>query len=217
MAQHMTQLDQKIRFFSQLVSEMNHRVEEAALRSRQAVEENNMPLMAKILSDDAFIDQLRSLVESDGVRILVSESPYGESIRKVIAGMKIVTHLERIGDMFVKYATLCGVSRIPVLIDGIQEMMKYDIQMIQEIQPLVDEPDAEQAIKVARLDDKIDELRDELYKKLLAIEPKTPSERSVLYQYYASIKELERVGDHLTSVCAWIVYMVRGEKPNLNQ
>ena len=63
----------------------------------------------------------------------------------------------------------------------------------------------------------MDALRLEMDRKRLDIEPKDATDRSALYQYYASIKELERLGDHMTSVCSWIVYIVRGEKPNLNE
>ncbi len=217
MAKQMTRLDEKLQLFSKLVAEMGLRVGEAAAQAQQAVADNNMSLMAKIISDDAFIDQLRSLVESDGVRILVSEAPYGKAIRTVVAGMKIVTHLERVGDMVVKFSTLCGVKRIPVLLDGCLAMLEYDRQMIEGIQELLDEPDDQKAIQLAKLDDKVDALREDMDRKLLAIEPKDAADRAALYQYYASIKELERLGDHMTSVCSWIVYIVRGEKPNLNE
>ncbi len=217
MAKQESGLDEKLRLFKQLVVEMCHRVADAASQAQLAVEKDDVALMAKIVSDDAFIDQLRSLVESDGVRLLVSEAPYGKAIRSVVAGMKIVTHFERVGDMVVKFATLCGVMKFPTLHEGCLQMVSYGRQMIEGIEELLENPDDKKAMQIAKLDDKVDLLRVELDKKLLAMEPKTQNERAALFQYYASVKELERLGDHLTSVCSWIVYVVKGEKPNLNE
>ena len=91
-------LDEKMRFYQQLLVQMVNRVEEAIYQAQTAFRNNDINLARKVLADDYFIDQLQELIENDGVRLLVSEAPYGHYMRYIIAGIKIVSSLERMGD-----------------------------------------------------------------------------------------------------------------------
>ncbi|MFA7118292.1 MAG: PhoU domain-containing protein, partial [Sphaerochaetaceae bacterium] len=172
------------------------------------------------VSDDYFIDQMRSLVESDGVHLLISEAPYGQYMRQVIAGLKIVTSLERMGDHAAHLAAMAvmpvGGEEHTAVINEIVEMALSDAKMTREAVEAMIHMDADKATAVAKLDDDIDQRRQKINAMILVLEPKDITERENLYNYYYIAKELERLGDHVTNICAWIVYMVQGVKPDLN-
>ncbi|HKL57585.1 MAG TPA: PhoU domain-containing protein, partial [Sphaerochaeta sp.] len=72
---------------------MVYRVEEAILQAQHAFRNHDILLAKKVIANDWFIDQLQEMVENDGVRLLVSEAPYGHYMRHIIAGIKIVSSL----------------------------------------------------------------------------------------------------------------------------
>ena len=74
----------------------------------------------------------------------------------------------------------------------------------------------EKAVEVAAMDDAMDEMRSNVNQELYAITPSGPSDMERLFNLFYLAKEMERLGDHVTTICRWIVYMERGERPKLN-
>ena len=101
-----SKLDEKMQFFQEMLIQMVNRVEEAIYQAQYAFRNHDVALARRVVADDYFIDQLREMVENDGVRLLVSEAPYGHYMRHIIAGIKMVTNLERMGDYAVHLAQM---------------------------------------------------------------------------------------------------------------
>ncbi len=214
------QLDDKMQFFHELLIQMVNRVEEAIYQAMHAFKNHDEALAEKVVSEDYFIDQMRDLIESDGVRLLISEAPYGHYMRQVIAGLKIVTSLERMGDHAAHLAKLAiqttsGTSHRKI-VDAIADMALADAKMTRCAVDALIANDAELARKVAAMDDGIDEYRRQINALIFAEEPKEAKDREDLYNYFYIAKEMERLGDHVTTICSWIVYMAAGVKPDLN-
>ena len=72
------------------------------------------------------------------------------------------------------------------------------------------------AIEVAAMDDRMDAMRDAINKDLFAMQPTGPGEMERLLNLFYLTKEMERLGDHVTTICRWIVYMDKGSRPRLN-
>lgn len=210
------QLEEKMEFFHSLLVEMAGRVVDSAKESEEAFRKRDVPLYEKVKMNDAVIDQMRTLVESDGVRILISEAPYGSYLREVVGGMKIVTELERIGDIAVKFAAMANFLPFPEIAGALQKMTEADRSMAEHMVDALVGIDAEKARETAKMDDDVDALRTKAEAMVVAYEPATKEERVSLFRHDAIVKEMERFGDHITTICAWIVYMQEGVKPNLN-
>lgn len=214
------QLDDKMQFFHELLVQMVNRVEESIYQAIHAFKNHDEALAEKVVTEDYFIDQMRDLIESDGVRLLISEAPYGHYMRHVIAGLKIVTSLERMGDHAAHLARLAvqtaeGATTRKI-IDAIADMALADAKMTRSAVDALIANDAEAARKVAAMDDDIDERRRQINEMIFAEVPKDAKQREDLYNYFYITKEMERMGDHVTTICSWIVYMAAGEKPDLN-
>lgn len=211
------QIDDKLRFLQEQLVGMGNRVEKALGDTLYAFREKDLELALRIDGDDSLVDQMRTLVESDAVRVLISEAPYGTSMRTVIASMKIVTSLERMGDIAAKLSPLSKYDSPLDVSTLISSMAEEDLIMLRGCLEVLGRFDAVLAREIAKLDDNVDELCVKADNLICSMEPKDKKEREVLYRDIAVVKQLERFGDHATTICAWVVYLVEGEKPNLNQ
>lgn len=212
------QLDEKLDFFNGLLLQMVSRVEESILKATVAFRDQDTNLAEKVVAEDYFIDQLRDMIENDSVRLLISEAPYGHYMRYVVAGLKMVTSLERMGD---HAAHLAGIaSHIDKenktekqVVDKIVAMANADARMFRKAIEALMEKDGVAAVEVSYMDSEIDEFRFEINNLIFSQgDARNPN----MYEYFYIVKELERIGDHITTICSWIVYMTEGKKPKLD-
>jgi len=222
MTKQVYQIDEKIMFYRELLLQMVTRVEQAILKATIAMENKDIKLAESVVNEDFFINQLRDMIESDAVRLLISEAPYGHYMRQVIAGLKIATSLERIGDhathlaRMVSHESFSNDEREVPIIKGIIEMSNIVANMFREAIDALINIDAKQAKDVAKMDDEIDDRREDLKKQILEAGPfENIQLRQNMHNYYYLVIELERVGDHITTICSWVVYMEEGVKPHL--
>ncbi len=214
------QLDDKMAFFNELLIQMVNRVEGAIYQAVHAFKEHDQELARKVISDDYFINQLRDMIESDGVRLLISEAPYGQYMRTVIAGMKIVTSLERMGDHAAHLARLAllpsGNLDDSQIVEEIANMAQIGARMTRSAVEALIANDQDKARAVASIDDEMDAKRKQVNALIYDLEPKSKAAREKLYDYFYVAKEMERLGDHVTTICSWIIYSAAGVKPKLN-
>ena len=217
------QIDEKLNFFDELLLKMVTRVEQSILKATVAFRDRDVEMAKKVIADDTFIDQMRELVENDAVSLLISEAPYGHYMRHVIAGLKMVTSLERMGDHaahLAKVATEIDPTKEGerAIVDKIVEMANADAAMFREVINALSKKDAVRAREIAKMDNEIDNYKQEIYHMIFEANDNSRcgSPNNELFEFYYLAKELERLGDHVTTICRWIVYMKEGEKPELN-
>ncbi|MDD3824087.1 MAG: phosphate signaling complex protein PhoU [Sphaerochaetaceae bacterium] len=212
-------LEEKMRFYQEMLIQMVNRVEEAILQAQHAFRNHDTELARKVIANDWFIDQLQDMVENDGVRLLISETPYGHYMRHIIAGMKIVSSLERMGDHAAHLAKMSTAKEYDLcvpFVERIGEMALLGATMTRMAVEAFMDVKSEKAIEVALMDDRMDAMRNDINRDLFATQPTGPGEMERLLNLFYLTKEMERFGDHVTTICRWIVYMEKGERPRLN-
>jgi len=75
--------------------------------------------------------------------------------------------------------------------------------------------DEDLALKTAKKDNEIDGLKKSIIAKLIMLQPKNDVEMKQVYRYISIAKDLERLGDHITTICEWVVFASRGEMLDL--
>src|SRR3546814_1526342 len=81
-----------------LISEMGGRAEQALLQAMTALSKGDLDLAAQVVRDDKKIDALESEVEQLAVQTIALRAPMADDLREMIAALKIVSFVERIGD-----------------------------------------------------------------------------------------------------------------------
>jgi phosphate transport system protein len=173
-----------------------------------------------VVAGDAAINQVEQEIEDRCIVLIAREQPVATDLRKLITSLKIVTQLERMGDHALHVAKgtlrLLPETYMKPLID-IPRMAESGIGMIRDVLTAFLDNDAERAREVASRDHLVDELHNqvmrEVFTYMMENTKNIPQSISLLF----ISRFLERVGDHVTNICEWVVYSATGERVELNQ
>jgi phosphate transport system protein len=193
--------------------EMGGQVEQAITKSVRAIVERDSPLAESVKIRDREINRME--VEIDGAcrRILALRQPAASDLRFITTALKIVTDLERMGDLAVNIAERAIDLNQAAPVGPQHDLVKLadlsEAQLKKALDAFVsrDVPKAEQ---VMRDDVLLDAIYLKLFNDLLGqmMEDSRLIRRATSLMFAA--KHLERFGDHATNLAEMVVYMVQG-------
>ena len=156
-------------------------------------------------------------INTEAARLIALRSPAATDLRTVLTVMKISGNLERIGD----YAKNMG-KRVPVLIDAVPvdgsksalRRMAKDVEaMLKDVLDAYIQRDAEKAEDVRQRDHEVDQMYNALFRELLTHMLEDPRQITACMHLHFIAKNVERMGDHVTSIAEQVIYLVRGALP----
>jgi phosphate transport system protein len=174
-------------------------------------------LAEQVISADDEVDREREVIEDRSFELLAMQQPVAGDLRMLVAGLRMVSDLERMGDLSVHIAKVARLRfparAIPDPIEAtIAEMGDVAEHMVGAAAEVVAERDLDAARALEQQDDEMDQLRQSLFRTLLSDEWNAGVEAAVdialLGRYY------ERIADHAVSMARRVVYLVTGEHPN---
>lgn len=198
---------------------MGCRVEEAVKKAIEALEKQDVELAQKVIEEDRVFDDMELVIEKRCVQLIVTEQPVARDLRIIMTALKVVTDLERIADYAEGIAKLAiriqDEVYIELLID-IPKMAELAIGMVNDALSAYVELDAEKAEEICRRDDEVDAMYSKLFDETTSHMMDNPKNvRQATHLLFVS-KYLERIADHATNLCEWIIYIVTGELKELN-
>lgn len=202
------------------VLQMGTLVEEALRKAVTAVNSNNRELAEEVKQGDHQIDTLQFALDKRCTEIIATEQPVATDLREILVAMKISTDLERIGDHarhLVRVMDQLTDEVFRSTLPQFTEMAEKGISMVHDSISAYVNHDAEHARAVARRDDEIDILHRALYKQLIEIIASNPDRVETGTALVFLNRFLERLGDHVTNMCEWIVYAKSGDHVELNK
>lgn len=207
-------------FLSQLdkmyqdVLRMGALVEEALKKSVTALASHDYDLAEQIIEEDRNIDKLQVQIEDHCTELLATQQPVASDLREILTTIRIVDDLERMGDHARHLARAVGDisdETFVTVLPSIEEMAERGISMMHDALTAFVDQDAEQAVAVAERDAAIDRMQKTLYGKLIDIVRDHPDKADKAMNLMFMVRFLERLGDHVRSICEWVVYAKRGE------
>ena len=215
--QHFTN---ELNLMYQDVLQMGTLVEEALQKALTAVRANDKRLAEEVKREDQAIDNLQYTLDTRCTKIIATEQPVATDLREIIVAMKISTDLERIGDHarhLVRVMDHLTDEVFRETLPRFEQMAEKGILMVHDSITAYVNQDADLAREVARRDDEIDLLHRKLYKELLAMIASNPDRVETGTALIFLNRFLERLGDHVTNMCEWIVFAKTGEHVELNK
>ncbi len=201
------------------VIRMGSLVEEALAGAMQALVTRDLEKAQRILDGDDEIDDLQESIEEKCIMLIATQQPLAGDLRVIFAAIKMSTDLERIADYGVGVAKtairLKDEEYIKPLID-LPRMTGIACEMLNMSVRAFANNDPELAIETAKRDNDLDALFKQIYRELLTYVMESPRHINQMMSFVLIARYLERVGDHITNVCEWIVYNATGKKMDLD-
>ncbi|KEH97697.1 PhoU family transcriptional regulator [Clostridium botulinum C/D str. BKT12695] len=199
--------------------EMGSVVEQQIYLSIQSLISKDSELAKKVIKNDDLIDETMKKIESKSIKIIAMQQPIATDLRFIFTCINIVTDLERMADHAVDIAKVTkGLQNENYDADilDISKMSQIVICMIKDVLNAYVNRDLQKAYEIAKRDDILDELYMNVFKETLK---KMTKDNSMIQQgtrFLFVFKYLERIGDHVTNICEWIIYIITGEHIDLN-
>ena len=193
---------------------MGGKVELMITNAMKALVERDSDLADWTIAFDHEINHLEVEIDEKCLQVLATRQPAGRDLRFLTLALKIVTDLERIGDQCAAIARrVMELNREPQLKPYIDlpRMAHWTGVMVKEALDAFVRGDDDQALKVCKDDQFVDDLNEQIQRELLTFmmeDPETIS-RAIKINYIS--KCLERIADHATNVAEMVIFMVKGK------
>jgi phosphate transport system protein len=195
---------------------MTHEVGTAVGQATRALLEADAEIAEQVISHDAHIDSERDRIEELSFELLALQQPVAGDLRMLVAALRMVSDLERMGDLSVHVAKIARLrvpeSAVPdAMLPTVKRMAEVAEEMVRKVEDVIAHRDVEAAIALERCDEEMDQLRRSSFRQMLddnwayGVEPAI--DMALLGRYY------ERIADHAVSLARRVVFLVTGQHP----
>jgi phosphate transport system protein len=200
-----------------LVLRMGGLVESALAEAADALELGDPSLARKVMMEDAAIDVLEEQVNSECARLIAIRAPTAGDLRTVLSVMKIASSLERCGDYAKNLAkrsiVLSQMRAIPGAASSIRRMARLVGLLLQEALDAFIARDVPAAVSVRERDIEVDQMYSSLFREFLTYMLEDPANITSCMHLHFIAKNIERVGDHATTIAEQVIYLSTGALP----
>ena len=208
--------DEDIAQLRAVITRMGGLCESQIAESVDALMSRNAEAAQIIIENDRRLDALEAEAEALAVRIIALRAPLADDLREIVSALKIAGVLERIGDYaknIAKRSAVVAQSQPvgPAVI--IPEMAQLVVEMIRDTLDAFVDRDPVKALALLQRDQQVDEYYNSLFRALLTFMMENPHYITPSTHLLFVAKNLERIGDHATSVAEMVYYSVTGQRP----
>lgn len=197
------------------VSQMGGLVEAQLARLATALANNHIGEFETVMSSDYQINSLEVEIDELCTQLIATRQPVANDLRLIMATIKSITDLERIGDKAEKIARK---AHAIALQDGLQVTRFAELRsMLEKVRVMVRQAldayarlDPSVAPVVAAADKSVDQEFDGVTRQLITHMMENPRNISAALDILFVAKAIERIGDHATNMTEYVVYMVQG-------
>jgi phosphate transport system protein len=193
---------------------MGARTEELLSTAMRAFTERDAEVARQTMRIDRQVDQLELDIDQLCLRILALRQPVASDLRFITTTMKLVTDLERVGDLGVniceRVVELAAEPPLPAT-TSVTRIAEAALAMLHDSLDAFVEGDWVKAEEVIERDNAVDAYYAQLFPELLQVMMNDPSAVYRATRLQSIAKYLERIADHATNVAEMVVFMVRGK------
>jgi phosphate transport system protein len=210
--------EQRVRHFQEELEQLKTRLlemgglaEEQVRIAIKGLVDRDHDHIDRVLTSDEPLNALHIEIDNRCFTLLALFQPMAADLRAIVAAVKINTDLERVGDLAVNIAEAARryVQRPPVkkLID-IPRMAGMAQSMLRDALDAFVRRDMQLARQVLNEDDKLDDLKTQIFRELLTYMLQDPSTIEPSLELILISRHLERIGDHATNIAEDVIFIV---------
>lgn len=206
------ELNEKVMQLGNLV---NGRIDDAI----KSLSTQDFELANQVITGDLYINELQSELEEKCMLLIATQQPFAKDLRKIVAAFKISINLERIGDLAVdiaKHTIRTGNKGLLKPLVDLPRMAEIVRSMVIKGIEASKAEDTEAAQAMAKMDDDVDHLYNQVFRELLVFMMEDPKTINQATHLIFVGRFLERMGDYCTNIAEEVVYVATGKRSDLN-
>jgi phosphate transport system protein len=177
--------------------------------------ESDSEIARKVVEDDFKINRMEVEIDEKCVQILARRQPAAGDLRLIVAIIKTITDLERIGDQ----AEKLGKNQLE-LVDGgsslsnfvnLEHLGELVSRLLNRALDAFARMDDEEALKTIAMDEKINDEFEAMMRQLITHMMEDPRTIRNALRVSWCARALERIGDHAKNICEYVVFLVQGK------
>ncbi|MEJ2129714.1 MAG: phosphate signaling complex protein PhoU [Woeseiaceae bacterium] len=189
-------------------------VEAQLARAISAIVSGDSALGLKVAEDDYKVNELEVSIDEECSRILATRAPAAGDLRLIVAIIKTITDLERIGDEAEKIgflaSRLAGMDRPSDSYRELKTLGTHVSHMLRDAMNAFARLDVDEAFEVVREDEDVDQEYNAIQRQCITFMMEDPRSIKRVMNVTWAARSLERIGDHAKNICEYVIYMVRG-------
>jgi phosphate transport system protein len=205
---------EELNLVKQKILKLGSLVEDMVAQAVGSLVDRDSPLAEEVIASDQKVDALELEVDEDCVRLLALHQPAAGDLRFITTAMKIISDLERMADQAVnicqRVVELNEEPQLKPYID-IPRMSQLSQKMLRDALDAFVRMDAELARQVIPADNKVDALKNQIFRELLTFMMEDPRTISRATRLVLVSRHLERIADHATNIAEMVVFLAEGK------
>ncbi|MEX1426996.1 phosphate signaling complex protein PhoU [Enterococcus sp. GC40] len=215
-----TQFEEELLNLHNQFYEMGMMVSSAVHKSVRAYIKHDKILAQEVIENDININNMETRLEKKSFEMIALQQPVTTDLRMIITVMKASSDLERMADHAVSVAKstirVKGQTRIPEIEKEISDMSDYVKKMVDNVLVAYVKTDEKDALTIANMDQRVNDYFNRIYNATIKNMQENPETVISGTDYLNVASYLERIGDYVTNICEWIVYLATGKITELN-
>lgn len=210
--------DRDLEAVQAMIMKMGGLVEAAILDSVISLEKRDPQLAQDVRRGDRVIDTMEERITEEVARVIALRAPMGSDLRTVLSVMKISGNLERIGDYAKNIAkrskVLVEMPQVGGATSAVRRMARDVEAMLKDALDAYIQRDTSLAEDVRERDLEVDQMYNALFREILTHMMEDPRNITSCMHLHFIAKNIERMGDHVTTIAEQVIYLVTGELPD---
>ena len=196
------------------VLKMGGLVEQQLTNALNAVNNSDQALARRVLETDYLINKMEVQIDEACTRIIAKRQPAASDLRLVLAIIKTITDLERIGDEAERIANVALESFTKTqqeFLVSMDNMGRHAITMLNQVLDSFARMDVDAAFEVHKADKALDKEYEAITRQLMTYMMEDPRSIPKVMDVFWSVRSLERIGDRCQNISEYVIYFVKGK------
>lgn len=190
-------------------------VEQQLADAVKALAKSDGRLAEQVMQNDFRVNALEVEIDEECTHILARRQPAASDLRLVMAVIKTIADLERIGDEAERVGRmaehLAGEEIKATLVSEVEHLGEMVRAMLHSALNAFARTDVELSVEVVHQDRKVDDKYESLIRQLITYMAEDPRTIPLMLNILWSARSLERIGDRSQNICEYVIYLVKGK------
>ena len=215
LGQHISrQFNEELEDIRNKVLQMGGIVEEQLGRAVKALIEGDTKLAKQVVTDDYRVNALEVEIDEECTRIVARRQPAASDLRLVMAVIKTITDLERIGDEAKRVARMVEEELNGAMAEDVRHELEHMGNLVREMLRMILDAfarlDVESAVRVVKADNRVDVKYVSITRQLITYMAQDPKSIPRVLNILWAARAMERMGDRCGNIAEYIFYLVHG-------